>query len=363
MSGNQLGKWQFKSCSKNIEFFEFIISTSPFKIGRGDDCDLRLNNDIISRFHAEISITNDQISIRDCGSANGTFVNFHRITSDQRLNPGDLVHIANTGFQVHYIADALADYENRTINVPAYVEKIDNLITSKSVTPHFQPIVQLQDKSVIGHELLGRVQYDGLPRNIEQLFKIAEHLDRDVDLSVLFRDTGITQYSQEKVNGTLFFNTVPNELNIVELTNSLTTLRKMAPEVQLAMEIHETAFTTVSTISEISSILKDLEIKMVYDDFGVGQSRLAEMINTSPDIIKFDICLIHNIHLQPEKNRKTLTSLVEMTKELNVIALAEGVELTEEAEMCKHIGFDLAQGYFFGKPSNDLKAFTNQILV
>jgi EAL domain-containing protein (putative c-di-GMP-specific phosphodiesterase class I) len=33
-----------------------------------------------------------------------------------------------------------------------------------------------------------------------------------------------------------------------------------------------------------------------------------------------------------------------------VSTLAEGVELPQERDVCEQMGFDLAQGYMFGKP-------------
>ncbi len=44
-----------------------------------------------------------------------------------------------------------------------------------------------------------------------------------------------------------------------------------------------------------------------------------------------------------------LASLVAIVRDLGVQALAEGIETEEEAEVCRQMGFDSAQGYFFGR--------------
>ena len=46
-------------------------------IGRGEDCDLRLQNRFVSRHHCELIVDDrDQVlRVRDLGSQNGTFVN------------------------------------------------------------------------------------------------------------------------------------------------------------------------------------------------------------------------------------------------------------------------------------------------
>ena len=46
-----------------------------------------------------------------------------------------------------------------------------------------------------------------------------------------------------------------------------------------------------------------------------------------------------------------LRSLVEMVRDLDIRALAEGVETECEAATCTEIAFDLAQGYYYGRPA------------
>ena len=42
--------------------------------------------------------------------------------------------------------------------------------------------------------------------------------------------------------------------------------------------------------------------------------------------------------------------LVDMARDVPIVTLAEGIESQEEAEACLELGFDLAQGYYFGRP-------------
>ena len=46
-----------------------------------------------------------------------------------------------------------------------------------------------------------------------------------------------------------------------------------------------------------------------------------------------------------------MESLVQMVRDLDINSLAEGIETAEEAAACREIGFDLAQGYFYGRPA------------
>ena len=97
--------------------------------------------------------------------------------------------------------------------------------------------------------------------------------------------------------------------------------------------------------------LRDMDISLAYDDFGAGQARLLELTEVPPDYVKFDINLIRNIHLGNAGRQQTLQTLVRMVRELGIATLAEGIECAEEVEVCRQIGFDYAQGYYFGRPA------------
>ncbi|EMI15650.1 Diguanylate phosphodiesterase, predicted domain protein [Rhodopirellula maiorica SM1] len=46
-----------------------------------------------------------------------------------------------------------------------------------------------------------------------------------------------------------------------------------------------------------------------------------------------------------------LSNLVNMVCDLDILALAEGVETEGESQACIDLGFQLGQGYFYGRPS------------
>jgi pSer/pThr/pTyr-binding forkhead associated (FHA) protein len=70
---------------------ESFTKTLPCTIGR-KNCDLVLDNSIISRRHAEIKIVENALVIEDLASRNGTKVNGETITMMQ-LVPNDLITI------------------------------------------------------------------------------------------------------------------------------------------------------------------------------------------------------------------------------------------------------------------------------
>jgi EAL domain-containing protein (putative c-di-GMP-specific phosphodiesterase class I) len=322
------------------------IDHSPFVIGRKEGSSLLVAAQGISRKHAEILETFDGWRINDCGSTNGTFVNGRRLTENHLLNHGDYITIGGIRFDV---VEQIDDAECTQFISPD-AENLWRLLDLKAVVPCFQPMVSLSDGTLVGYETLGRIAFDGLPNCPTQLFQISRRIDKQIELSELFRITALEYAAQIGVKDLILFNTLPEEMNLECLGRSLTKLRQSVPDLKLGMELHENTVTNVEMMRNLRSMLNDLDMLLVYDDFGAGQSRLIELLDSVPDIVKFDISLIQNIQQRSDISRSMVQTLVKMARDAGILTLAEGVESREEAETCSAIGFELAQGYYFGYP-------------
>lgn len=60
-------------------------------VGRVAGVDLQVDDDSVSRKHAELSVTGREVSVKDLGSANGTTVNGAPISEETLLSPGDIL--------------------------------------------------------------------------------------------------------------------------------------------------------------------------------------------------------------------------------------------------------------------------------
>jgi ABC transport system ATP-binding/permease protein len=74
-------------------FLQRKLDRTQLMIGRGDECDIRLDGLLISNNHARISQTAAGLVIEDLNSTNGTYVNGQRITGRHQILPDDVVHI------------------------------------------------------------------------------------------------------------------------------------------------------------------------------------------------------------------------------------------------------------------------------
>ncbi|MDR0965036.1 MAG: FHA domain-containing protein [Myxococcales bacterium] len=74
-----------------------LVSGKQLIIGRAPELELALIEDMVSRKHAKLTVTDDgRITLEDLGSSNGTFVNGEQITKPMRLKEGDRVLIGTS---------------------------------------------------------------------------------------------------------------------------------------------------------------------------------------------------------------------------------------------------------------------------
>lgn len=82
--------------SPDVPRFEHALEETRTVIGRGTDCNLPIRDRYLSRKHAEILQENGEWVLRDCGSANGTYLNGTRVQMDTPLHVGDRIVIGDT---------------------------------------------------------------------------------------------------------------------------------------------------------------------------------------------------------------------------------------------------------------------------
>jgi len=81
-------------------------------VGRGDDCELRIDHKSVSKRHCVLVKTDGLVLVRDLGSTNGTRVNGQRVRRAALL-PNDFLTVANLKYQVKFGADLEAEFAAR----------------------------------------------------------------------------------------------------------------------------------------------------------------------------------------------------------------------------------------------------------
>ena len=71
-------------------------------VGRRESCDVVLRFSNVSAHHCQLTVSGGYWRVRDLQSRNGVKVNGVRVTSDKRLDPGDILSIAKHKYEVRY---------------------------------------------------------------------------------------------------------------------------------------------------------------------------------------------------------------------------------------------------------------------
>jgi EAL domain-containing protein (putative c-di-GMP-specific phosphodiesterase class I) len=363
MSGDEApGGWYLESLSDGGTLERVRIRALPFRVGRRRGLELVLPAVSVSKLHAEIYMAGHDLRLRDLGSRNGSFVN-RALVEDAPLVEGDIVHFADFEFRVGRsdADESLSDAEEQPTTAALgrrelphrFAEgtgELRDLLREGQVTTVFQPIVLLARGTVAAYEALGRGCHPRLPEGPLELLRIAESIGREAELSRLFRRKAIELAAARRDLPTVFLNTHPSELQRPGLLESLEELRQAAPQLDVALEIHESVLSRPAAIAELRALLLERNIALAYDDFGAGQARLLELAEAPPHYLKFDHRFISGLDQAPEAKRRLLQSLLSLARELLVKTVAEGIETAAEARVCAEIGFTHAQGFHLGRP-------------
>ena len=340
---------------------QYTIHTLPFSIGRRSDSSLHLPLGCISKNHAEILDAGDgSLILRELGSTNGTFVNGEQVQGEVKIKENDLIHFAAVVFRVGVKQEQLTQQtiQEDVCDQALAMIQFERLISDGGLYPHFQPLVRLDDQSRIGYEVLGRSRLFGL-QSPHEMFLAASQLNLEAQLSEAFRLRGIEIGTAFGSDANLFVNTHPKELDRPEFYDSLREVRAAAPEQAITLEIHEGAATNMTMMRELCAVLKDLNIMLAFDDFGVGRARLVELGEVRPDFLKFDMKLTKNIEHAPAKRQELVALFCNLVNNLGIQTLAEGVETRECHEVLVQMGFQLGQGFYYGRPS-PIKKYTQE---
>ena len=332
----------------------------PFRVGRKEGNGLTLSATEISGEHAQITMHDGRIFVEDLDSTNGTFRNGHRISTQEEVFEGDTLHFARLEYRLSLVeaqeAEALlAQTIAVDANLPQFaLDKsriLRELMNKRAVASVFQPIVNLNDLSVMGYEVLGRGDLEGTSTGSVELFNAAKILGAEAALSRMFRTrSALDCLDLPESEPVIFINTHPNEIGTPDLIESLEEFRERVPDLKAVLEIHEASITDPKTIAELRDFLHGLDMRLAYDDFGAGQARLLELAEVPPDFLKFDIGLIQGIDTASPAKQTVLERLVAMAIEIGINPIAEGVESEAEAEICRSVGFPHGQGFLFGAP-------------
>ena len=123
---------------------------------------------------------------------------------------------------------------------------------------------------------------------------------------------------------------------------------------RLVLEILETEkVTDYQKIIDFIIRFKKLGCQIALDDYGSGYSSFEYLLKMDLDYLKIDASLIKNIDTD-EKSKIVVQTIIEFAKKVNIKTIAEFVANEQICNVCKELGVDEYQGYYFSKPSEKI---------
>lgn len=131
----------------------------------------------------------------------------------------------------------------------------------------------------------------------------------------------------------------------------------------LQIEITESiAFNEDPYVLQRIHQLKNLGFSIAIDDFGKAHSSFSRLKTFPIDLIKIDMEFVRGISSQSQKDKAIIRSIIQLSKNLGIKVLAEGVETEEQYRYLLEENCDEIQGYYFYKPmiSDDVIKIMNE---
>jgi diguanylate cyclase (GGDEF)-like protein len=227
------------------------------------------------------------------------------------------------------------------------------ILKNKQLTAHFQPIVNLQHRSIYGYEGLIRGPSDSPLGSPQRLFEVATRCDRLVELDLLCRKIVIGQFARLNIPCHLFINIDPLTIisNKFRAGETIKFAQKNGIDTKkIIIEITETRpIDNVAIMKKAVDHYRSMGFRVALDDLGAGYASLKLWSQIKPDIVKIDRHFIRNVNNDLVK-QEFIRTILNTSTSLGCTVISEGVETEQEYSTLRKLGITIAQGYYFSRP-------------
>ena len=232
-------------------------------------------------------------------------------------------------------------------------EWIDKVIKNERLTCHYQPIVDADEK-IFAYEMLARFQNeDGSMIYPNEIFPAAKTRGRLYALDRVCRMTAV-RYAAVLKGEKAFINFIPTSIYSPEFCLRST----IALSEQLGVNPKSLVFEVVETekvddldhLKRILAYYKEKGFDYALDDVGEGYSTIEMLADLKPQYMKLDMQFVQDVATDTAK-QKIAENFLKKALEVGSVPLAEGIETRQDFDWLKQRGYQLFQGYYFGKPA------------
>lgn len=221
---------------------------------------------------------------------------------------------------------------------------------------HYQPQISLATRKITGVEALirwktstGLISPDNFIPQAEEaglILSIGEWaLTEGARVRKAWLDEGITDL-------VMAINLSGHQLTRQNLPRMV---EKVLKDTQLPPQLLELEITESMLMQDLERVVLDLQkirqmgVHIAIDDFGTGYSSIAYLKQLPIDVLKIDRSFVKDLD-HDENDRSIIKAILQLSKNLGLTPLAEGVESQTHEDFLKQHGCSRAQGYLYSKP-------------
>jgi diguanylate cyclase (GGDEF)-like protein len=227
-------------------------------------------------------------------------------------------------------------------------------VTHDRFVLHYQPMIQLSGRSLVGFEALIRLPAkDGSLIPPLTFIPVAEDLRLIDRIGAWVLREACRTAKLWPSHLTIAVNLSPAQFaaGSVSATVAAALAESGLEPYRLELEITERLLLgdTQAIMAELRT-LKAMGVAIVMDDFGTGYSSLSYLWRFPFDKIKIDRSFIQGFDGSRRDAETVVKTIIGLGRELNMRVTIEGVETEKQAAFLDRVNGDQAQGYYFGRP-------------
>ncbi len=225
---------------------------------------------------------------------------------------------------------------------------------------HYQPIVMLPSRQVLGFEALVRLRdLDGTLVPPADFIPVAEESGLIVALGHEVLRRAVAEASRWRsgtsslATATVSVNIAPAQLEQPEIMDVVTSAltEHEVPGSALILEITESVAISPGVRATIER-LSALGIRVALDDFEPSFATLETLPRLPVQMLKLDRRFIAGVECAGD-DRAIVQAVIQLAARLGLSVVAEGIETEEQAAAVLHMGCMAMQGYLFARPASD----------
>ncbi len=233
-----------------------------------------------------------------------------------------------------------------------WTQLIDDAIAGEGVECHFQPIIDLDQRVVVGYEALARFTHrDAAGVGPDVWFARARARGLQPELEAVVLRMALARRAEMPPDTFLAVNVAPDSLRHPVVRDLFGELQDLTG---LVIEITEHSAWEWADLEPAINAVRAKGALIAVDDAGAGYSGLQQILELRPSILKLDRAIVDGVAMDEAK-----VALVEMiglfASRVDAWVVAEGIESLADAKRLSDMRVPLAQGYLFARPSPDFE--------